>query len=96
MAEIEAERGRPLRDALGDALHEPLLQIARPSVGQRVLRALKTAVSFKASYDTTGTWSFGVDVSEAIGGGGTDTGQIETEVGCCATRARQDLSVWIA
>lgn len=34
----------------------PLADLARP-------------LSFKASYDTSGTWNFGVDLTETTGGG---------------------------
>ena len=40
----------------------------------------KTALSFKASYDVTGHWSFGLDLSGASGGG-ADTGTLETDLG---------------
>lgn len=36
-------------------------------------------MSFKASYDMSGTWSFGLDLSD-IGGGGADTGVLETDL----------------
>ena len=42
-----------------------------------MLRALKTALSFKASYDTSGTWNFGLDLSGQPSGG-ADTGSIDT------------------
>jgi hypothetical protein len=42
-------------------------------------KALKTAVSFKASYDSHGIWSFGVDLSGEYGGG-ADTGILETDL----------------
>lgn len=51
VAKIEGGTGRTLREALGEALHEPLTNLARPSAGKRLLRSLKTALSFKASYD---------------------------------------------
>lgn len=78
-AQVEAGSGKSLREELGEALHAPLADLARPSAGRRLLRALKTALSFKASYDATGTWNFGVDLSD-IGGGGADTGTLETDL----------------
>ena len=51
VAQVEAAAGKRLRAALGDALHAPLADLARPSAGRRVLQGLKTAVSFKASSD---------------------------------------------
>ena len=53
--QIEAGAGKTLRVALGEALYGPLSDLARPSAGRRILRAPKTALSFKASYDSTGT-----------------------------------------
>lgn len=52
---------------------------ARPSAGARLLSALKTMLSFKASYDTTGSWNFGLDLAGARGGG-ADTGVLETDL----------------
>ena len=79
VAKIEAGAGKNLRQALGEALYAPLVDLARPSAGSRVLKAVKTALSFKASYDATGTWSFGFDLSGAEGGG-ADTGVLETDI----------------
>lgn len=78
-AQLEAGSDRSLREALGEALHDPLADLARPRAGKRLLRALKTALSFKASYDSAGAWNFGIDLSE-IGGGGADTGTLETDL----------------
>lgn len=77
--QIEAGSGRSLREMLGESLYEPLTDANRPARGKRFLRALKTALSFKASYDPTGTWSFGVDLSGEPGGG-ADSGILETDV----------------
>ena len=79
VAQVEAGSGKSLREALGEALHGPLADLARPSAGRRVLKALKTALSFKASYDAAGTWNFGLDLSD-IAGGGADTGVLETDL----------------
>jgi len=43
------------------------------------LQALKTAVSFRASLDGSGSWTFGLDLSETLGGG-ADTGSLETDL----------------
>jgi hypothetical protein len=64
-----------------------LVDLARPSAGARLLKALKTATSFKASYDTSGTWSFGLDLTNTTGGG-ADTGVLETDL----TKLLRDLS----
>ncbi|WP_341976052.1 ATP-binding protein [Microbacterium sp. LWO13-1.2] len=79
VAQIEAGSGKPLRELLGEALYAPLADLARPSSGKRLLKALKTAVSFKTSYDTTGTWTFGLDLS-GTPGGGADTGILDTDL----------------
>lgn len=78
-AQVEAGVGRSLREALSDAMHGPLSDLARPSAGKRLARALKTALSFRASIDATGTWSFGLDLSE-VSGGGADTGALEIDL----------------
>lgn len=78
--QVEAGSGRGLRDMVGEGLYGPLTDLARPSAGARLLRALKTALSFKASYDTSGTWNFGIDLSEASGGA-ADSGILLTDLG---------------
>lgn len=80
VTQIEAKSGRTIRAMVGEGFHDALVDLARPGVGARVLKALKTALSFKASYDSTGTWSFGLDVAEAAGGG-ADTGGFEADLG---------------
>lgn len=77
--QIEAGTNHGLRELVGEGLYGPLSDLARPSAGRRLLRALKTAVSFKASYDPTGTWTFGVDLS-GEGGGGANSGVLETDL----------------
>ena len=79
VAAVEAGAGKSLRELLGEALHGPLADLARPSAGRRLLKALKTAASFKASYDTSGAWNFGLDLSQ-VPGGGADTGILETDL----------------
>jgi hypothetical protein len=76
---LEARAGTSLREAVGDALHGPLADLARPSAGKRLLRALKTMASFRASVDPSGAWSFGLDLSQ-VGGGGADTGVLEVDL----------------
>lgn len=77
--QVEAGVGRSLRELIGEGLYEPLSDVSRPSIGRRLAKALKTALSFKASYDATGTWTFGVDLSNASGGG-ADSGVLETDL----------------
>lgn len=79
VAQVEAGAGKSLREALGEALHGPLTDLVRPSAGRRLLRSLKTALSFKASYDVGGSWNFGLDLTD-VGGGGADTGLLETDL----------------
>jgi len=79
VARIEARAGRSLREALSEALHGPLADLARPSPGRRLLRALKTMASFRASVGPGGTWDFGLDLSQASGGG-ADTGVLEADL----------------
>lgn len=79
VAQVEAGAGRSLRQGLAEALHAPLVELATPSAGKRLLKALRTALSFQASIDSTGTWTFGVDLSKA-GGGGADSGAIELDL----------------
>jgi hypothetical protein len=79
VAQVEAGGAKSLRELLGEALYAPLADLVRPSAGRRLLKALKTAISFKASYDSTGVWSFGLDLTD-VRGGGADTGVLETDV----------------
>lgn len=79
VARLEAHAGTPLRESVGDALHGPLADLVRPSAGRRLLRALKTMASFRASVDPSGTWSFGLDLSQ-VAGGGADTGDLEADL----------------
>lgn len=79
VAQIEAGTDKSLRELLGEALYAPLSDLARPSAGRRLLKSLKTALSFKASYDATGTWTFGVDLAGEPGGG-ADTGILDTDL----------------
>lgn len=79
VAQVEAGTGKSLRELLGEALYSPLADLARPGAGRRLLKSLKTAVSFKASYDAAGVWTFGVDLAETPGGG-ADTGILDTDL----------------
>ena len=79
VAQVEAGAGKSMREALGAALHASLADLARPSAGKRLNKGLKTALSFKASYDSTGTWNFGLDLAESTGGG-ADTRMPETDL----------------
>jgi len=87
VAQVEAATTKPLRASLGEALFGPLSDLVRPNAGRRLLRALKTATSFKASYDSSGKWSFGLDLDD-VAGGGADSGVLETDL----DKLAQDLS----
>lgn len=79
-AKVEAGTDKSLRQLVGEALHDPMIDLARPNAGVKLLKALKTMLSFKASYDAAGTWNFGLDLTNAAGGG-ADTGLLETDFG---------------
>ncbi|MBF4551193.1 MULTISPECIES: ATP-binding protein [unclassified Pseudoclavibacter] len=79
VVQIEAGSDRELRELIGEGLYEPLSDISRPSAGRKVLKALRTALSFKASYDANGSWTFGVDLSDTPGGG-ADSGVLHTDL----------------
>lgn len=79
VAQLEAEAGKSLREALAAALHGPLSDVARPGAGRQLVRALQTAASFRAGSDATGTWTFGIDLAGGTGGG-ADTGALEADV----------------
>lgn len=88
VAQVEADTGRELRQSLGEALHGPLTDLARPTAGRRLLKGLKTLASLKASYDPIGgTWDFGLDLTTTPGGG-ADTGVLETDL----TKLLKDLA----
>jgi len=79
VAQVEAGSGKPLREMVGEALYEPLSDLVRPNAGRRLLKALRTAISFKGSYDTNGTWTFGLDLTGS-NGGGANTGILDTDL----------------
>jgi hypothetical protein len=79
VARIEARAGASIRQLVAEELQQPLAELARPGVGERVLRALKTALSFRASYDASGQWGFGLDLS-GVSGGNAATGDLETDL----------------
>jgi hypothetical protein len=60
VARLDGQVGTSLREAVGSALHGPLADLARPSAGERLWRALKTMASFRASVDRSGMWNFGL------------------------------------
>jgi hypothetical protein len=88
VAKLEAATDKPLRASVTEALRTPLTDRATlPSRTARLLRAIKTVVSLRASVDASGTWTFGLDLDGA-GGGGADTGALEFDL----ARSMHDLS----
>jgi hypothetical protein len=79
VVQVEGGTERSLRELLGEGLYDPLTELRRPTPGSRLLKAIATALSFKASYDLTGTWTFGMDLS-GVPGGGADSGVLETDL----------------
>lgn len=79
VVQVEAGSDRSLRELIGEGLYEPLRALGRPGIGRRLLKALATALSFKASYDSVGMWSFGIDLSGSDGGG-ADSGILSTDL----------------
>lgn len=77
--QVEAGTRQSMRQMIGEGLYGPLSDLARPTMGEKFKRALKTALSFKASYDSTGTWNFGLDLN-SVPGGGADSGVLETDL----------------
>jgi AAA ATPase domain len=88
VAKLEAATGKPLRVSLAEALRGPLADRASsPTRTQRLLRAIKTVVSLRASVDQSGTWTFGLDL-DASPGGGADSGALDFDL----SRSVRDLS----
>jgi hypothetical protein len=81
VAQIEAGVGKSLRANLSEKLQGPLADLALPSAGQKLLRGLKTAISFfRVTFDASAsTINYGLDFSD-ISGGGADTGQLEVDL----------------
>jgi hypothetical protein len=75
---IEANTGRPLREALARALYPVVRELVRPKAGDKLKKALATFKAFSVKVDATGAWSFGLDVATAQGRG--DTGELETDL----------------
>lgn len=80
VGEVEVIPKQPLGRSLSEAFYPALVDIAQPSIGDRLKKALKTFASFKASYSSDGSWHFGLDLDESRGGG-ADTGHLEQDLG---------------
>ena len=76
---VEATSGSPLREGLARALYPVMRQLAPPTAGERIRKALGTFKSFAVRVDSAGTWSFGVDVNPSVGRG--DSGDLATDLG---------------
>lgn len=87
VVKIEARNPRTLRELLVAKLYPELKNIAKPKASQKVLKALKTALSFKATLTDSGNWQFGLDLTNADGGA-ADTGLIDSDF----TELIRDLS----
>lgn len=83
----EAGTDKSLRELLGDALQLPLADLVRPRVGDKILTALKTFTSFRASVTGDGVWTFGLDL-ESVAGGGADSGRLDLDL----SKVVRDLS----
>jgi hypothetical protein len=77
---VEAGTGQPLRTALAQALYPELTDLAKPSAGERIKKALRTFSNFTVKVDETGTWSFGLDLSDQPDAG-ANTGNLELDLG---------------
>jgi AAA ATPase domain len=75
---IEANTGRPLREALARALYPVVRELVRPKAGDKLKKALATFKAFSVKVDASGAWSFGLDVATAQGRG--DSGELETDL----------------
>lgn len=61
VAQVEAG-GDDFRKQLGDRLYPALHREVKPGIGQRMKRALATFSVFNVQVDSTGTWTFGIDL----------------------------------
>ena len=70
---FEANQGKSLREMISSELDGRLSEIIEPSAGAKLMRALKTALSFRADIGLPGLFSFGIDLS-GISGSAANTG----------------------
>jgi len=75
---IEANTGSPLRDSLARTLYPVVRELVRPRAGDKLKKALATFKTFSVNVDSSGMWSFGLDVAPAPGRG--DSGELETDL----------------
>lgn len=80
VAQIEAGNGRALREMLSDDIQRRLARRARKQTAkQSLLRALKTALSFKITVDPAGNTVYGLDVS-GVPIDAADSGNLELDL----------------
>jgi type II secretory pathway predicted ATPase ExeA len=76
---VEATSGKSLREQLSSAFESRLYDIAKPSAGQKVLNALKTALSFSATVSEAPALTFGIDLSK-VSGSNASTGSFSGDL----------------
>jgi hypothetical protein len=79
VGQVEARAGAPIRQLIGDEFGPELSRLARPGAGARLLQALKSILAFRATYDSTGTWSVGLDLKD-VPASPVATGSLETDL----------------
>lgn len=79
VAQIESAAGASLRSALSSTLQPHLARLARRGKGKKMLRALKTALSFSAKVDVDGSTTFGLNLGD-IEAELADSGDIELDL----------------
>ena len=75
---IEANTVCPLRDTLARALYPAVRELVRPSVGDKLTKALATFKAFSVKVDIAGAWSFGLEVASERGR--CDSGELEADL----------------
>ena len=84
---FEATQGKNLRELVSHELEGRLTEIIGPGAGTRLLKALKTALSFRADIGLPGLFSFGIDLSN-VSGSSANTGNTAGDI----QRLFKDLS----
>jgi hypothetical protein len=79
-ARIEADVSTNLRESISDEFDSKLAELIVPKPGEKLLKALKTALSFKASIGVPGGFSFGIDLSD-VTGVHANSGDMPTDLG---------------
>jgi hypothetical protein len=79
-ARIEADVSSGLRESVSDEFDARLAELIAPNPGEKLLKALKTALSFKASVGIPGGFSFGLDLGGVVGTN-ANSGDMSTDLG---------------